>query len=195
MANNREGIKAMVRQFLHDELKESGEEPTFKNDELDLPIDECLVEVSEVCPYEDRETVVSTGSKEIDISSIEGLIGDKVEKAEYPIDSDPPEYCNVSIFGNILRLDIDSAPASGNDIYLYCHKVHQLTDSVSTLGPELEIALKEGLVWKVATSWLNEMRKTIVPASVKWYEEWVDKRYGIYQRNLLDIAKPKAWEF
>ena len=195
MATNRKVILAMVRQFLRDEFK-SEELLDFKDEELNRHIDHCLVEVSQESPYEYRETVAGNGTKELDISSIEGLIGDKVEKAEYPTGSDPPDYCNVSIFGNILRLDIDSAPPSGKNIYLYCEKVHQLTDSASTLSPELEKVLIDGVVAKAAQSWCAEqMRKEIIPASIKLHQNWADKQFIIYQNSLNSLTRLRAWEY
>jgi len=195
MATNRKVILAMVRQFLRDEFK-SEELLDFKDEELNRHIDQCLVEVSQESPYEYRETVSGNGTKELDISSIEGLIGDKVEKAEYPTGSDPPDYCNVSIFGKILRLEIDSAPTSGKNIYLYCEKVHQLTDSASTLSPEFEKVLIDGVVAKAAQSWCAEqMRKEIIPASIKLHKDWADTQLIIYKNSLDSITKPRAWEY
>lgn len=195
MATNRKVIKAMVRQFLRDEFT-SEELLDFKDEELDRHTDHCRVDVSQESPYEDRETVSGNGTKELDISSIEGLIGEKVEKVEYPVDSDPPEDCKFSIFGNILRLHIDSAPPSGKNVYLYCQKVHQLTDSASTLSAELEKVLVDGVVAKAAQSWCAEqMRKDIIPASLKLHQNWADKQFIIYQNSLNSITKPRAWEY
>ena len=195
MAKNREAIRAIVRQFLRDEFT-SEELLDFKDEELDRHIDQCRVEVSQESPYEDRETVAGNGTKELDISSIEGLIGDKVEKAEYPIGSDPPDYCQVVLFGNILRLDIYSAPPSGKRVYLYCLKVHQLTDSASTLSPELEKVLIEGVVAKAAQSWCAEqMRKDITPSAIKLHQNWADKQFIIYQNSLNSLTRPRAWEY
>jgi len=195
MAKDRDAIKTIARRLLHDDIASSGVSPDVPPDVLDIHIDQALVEVSQACPYEYRETVVSTGSKEIDISSIEGLIGDKVERAEYPVGNDPPDYCNVEIFGNVLRLVLDNAPTSGKDIYLYCYEVHQLTKSKSTLSLDLERVLIQGVMAYAAMAWLNEMRAQVVPASLKWYENWANNHYLIYQKGLDEIAPLRAWEF
>ncbi len=196
MGKDRDAIKAVARQLLHDDIPSSGETPDFKPDILDTHIDQALIEISEVCPYEVRETVESDGTIEIDLSDIEDLIGDKVEKVEYPTGSEPPDYIHdFSIFGNTLILNTDSAPTSGEDIYLYCLKVHQLTKALSTLSPDLERVLIKGVVAYAALAWLNQMRSQIVPASVRWYENWANNHYLIYQRGLKGIAPTKVWEF
>ena len=186
-------IRATARQFLRDEFKAAGTD--FADDELDLHINEVLVGISQKRPYEVKETIVSTGSRELDISSIEDLIGEKVEKAEYPTGNDPPDYRDVSIFGSTLRLNIAATPTSGANVYLYCHKVHSLTESASTLSPDLEKVLVEGVVAKAALSYLNKMRSQIVPQTYKWYHDWANNQFMIYQNSLRGITRPRVWEF
>jgi len=191
MVKTLSAIRGTARQFLRDEY--TGNTYEFADDELDLHINEVRVEISQHRPYEVKETVVSDGTKEVDISDIENLI--EVEKAEYPTGSDPPDYRDVSVFGNTLRLNITTAPTSGQNIYLYCHEVHQLTESLSTLSPDLERVLVEGVVAKAALAWLNKMRAQIVPSSARWYQAWANNKYIIYQNSLRDITPQKVWEF
>jgi len=184
-------IRGVCRQMLRDEY--TGNTYEFADDELDLHINEVRVEISQERPYEVRETVVSDGTKEVDISAITDLL--EVEKAEYPTGSDPPDFRDVSVFGNTLRINVATAPTSGDDVYLYCHKVHSLTESASTLNPALERVLVEGVVAKAAQAWLNKMRIQIVPASVRWYQNWADKQFLIYQNSLNGLTRPQSWEF
>lgn len=188
MAKTLSAIRATTRQMLRDEFKTAGTD--FADDELDIHINEVLVEISQRRPYEVKETVESDGTKEVDISSIDGLIGEKVVKAEYPTGSDQ----KFSIFGNTLSL-FDTTPTSGANVYLYCHKVHQLTESSSTLSSDLETVLVKGVVVMAATAWLNKMRSQIVPQSYRWYQAWVDRQYIKYQNSLRDITPSKVWEF
>ena len=191
MAKTFSAIRATVRQLLRDEFKTAGTD--FANDELDIHINEVLVEISQHRPYEVKETVESDGTREIDISEIEDLL--EVEKAEYPTGNDPPDYRDVSVFGSTLRLNIATAPTSGDDVYLYCHKVHSLTESASTLSPDLEKVLVEGVVAKAALAWLNKMRSQIVPQTYRWYHDWANNQFMIYQNSLRGITPPKVWEF
>jgi len=191
MVKTLSAIRGTARQFLRDEY--TGNDYEFADDELDLHINEVLVEISQERPYEVRETVVSDGTKEVDISAITDLL--EAEKAECPTGSDPPDFRDVSVFGNTLRINVATAPTSGDDVYLYCHKVHSLTESASTLNPALEKVLAEGVVAKAAQAWLNKMRTQIVPASVRWYQNWADKQFLIYQNSLNGLTRPQSWEF
>lgn len=184
-------IRATVRQLLRDELKAAGTD--FADDELDIHINEVLVEISQRHADEVKEIIVSAGSRELDISSITDLL--EVEKAEYPTGNDPPDYRDVSVFGGTLRLNIATAPTSGDDVYLYCHKVHSLTESASTLSPDLEKVLVEGVVAKAALAWLNKMRSQIVPQTYRWYHDWANNQFIIYQNSLRGITRPRVWEF
>ena len=114
MVKTLSAIRGTARQFLRDEY--TGNTYEFADDELDLHINECLVEISQRRPYEVRETVVSDGTKEVDISSITNLL--RVDKAECPVGSDPPDYRDVSVFGDTLRINVDTAPASGDSVYI-----------------------------------------------------------------------------
>jgi hypothetical protein len=185
-------IREIARQLLRDEFVE-GTDEDFQDDELDIHINEVLVEISQKRPYEVKETVESDGTKELDVSGISDLL--EVVKAEYPVGNDPPDYRNVSIFGNTIRLDIDTTPTSGDDVYLYCNKVHQLTDSASTLNPELESALVQGTVAKAGLAYLNKMRAQIVPATYQWYQGWANNQYMVYQNSLRGLTRSKVWEF
>ena len=191
MVKTFSAIRHTARQLLRDEFKTAG--TAFADDELDIHINEVLVEISQHRPYEVKETIVSDGTKEVGISSITDLL--EVEKAEYPTGNDPPDYRDVSVFGTTLRLNIATAPTSGANVYLYCHKVHSLTESASTLSPDLEKVLVEGVVAKAALAYLSKMRNQIVPQTYRWYHDWANNHFMIYQNSLNGITRPKVWEF
>lgn len=194
MAKTFSAIRHTVRQFLRDEFKAT--ETDFANDELDLHINEVRVEISEKHPRIVRETVVSDGTREVDISSIEDLIGDKVEKAEYPTGNYPPDYRDVSfVDDDTVLINIETAPTSGQNVYLYCCKVHQLTESASTLKSDLERVLVRGVVAEAAQAWCNKMRSQVTPASYKWHKDWANEQYIIYQNNLRGITPQKSWKY
>jgi hypothetical protein len=193
MAENRKIIRTIVRQMLRDEIKESTD-AEFADDELDIYINKVLVKISQRQPYEVIETVESDGTKEVDISTINNLIGEKIIKVEYPTGNDPPTFEEFTIFGNTLRF-IDTTPTSGEDIYLYCHEVHQVTESSSTLSADLEDVLIDGVVTEAAITWLNKMRDQIVPTSIQYYREWANERLILYRDGLNLLTKPKVWKF
>lgn len=232
MAKTREAICAIARQLLRDEFTTSGTD--FEDDELDLHIGEVLIDISEIRPYEVRETLRTsnksgtatattanhlvdtdnsqfvagdvgktvynetdeteakvtaynstsdltldtdimasgesysiyhyqgTSGKDLNTSSITHLI--EVEKAEYLTRQNPREFRNVKVFGDVLTLDVESEPEDDKEVFLYCHKVHQLTDSSSSLKPDLERVLVEGVVAKAALAWVNQIRVEILNA-------------------------------
>lgn len=180
-------IRDTVRQFLRDEFV-SGKELDFSDDELDLHISDCLVEISQRRPYQVREKVTSDGTKEIDTSSIEGLLD--VEKVEYPTGGNPPNYRNITRRGDILLIDIDATPTIGDDIYVYCLKVHELTESKSTLNPELEKILIEGAVAKAALAWINQVRVQIGSAisTIDQASSAVDEMSNRIQQAISDLS-------
>jgi len=173
--NSMDGIEAKVTVF---------------NSESDLTLDTDIMASGESYYIYDKDCV---SARELNISSITDLI--EVDKAEYLTRQSPQEFRNVEVFGDILTLDYDSTPTDGDEVFLYCHKVHQLTDSSSSLNPALEKVLIDGAVAKAAQAWLNKMRNQIVPASAKWYQNWANSHLILY-RNSLDLITPaKGWKY
>jgi len=264
MEKTLSAIRQTARQILKDEFV-SGTDYDFKDDELDIHINEARVEISQRRPYEVKETLYAsnksgeatattashlidtvnaqfvagdvgktvynstdkttakvtaytsesditldtdimasgesyhiyhyggTSGKDLNTSSITGLM--QVEKAEYKTRQTPQNFRNVRVFGDILTLDIDFTPTDGDEVFLYCYKVHTLTDSSSTLKPDLEAVLVKGAVAKAAQSWLNKMRDQIVPASAKWYHEWANSHLILYRNSLDSITPAKGWKY
>jgi len=233
MAKDLSAICQIARQFLRDEFI-SAQAHEFADDEIEIHVGECLVEISQHRPWEVKETLTianksgaatattashlidtanahfvagdvgktvynstdkttakvteynsesdltldtdimasgesytlyayqGTSGKDLNTSSITNLL--EVEKAEYPTRQTPPAFRNVKVFGDVLTLDIDSEPTDGDEVFLYCHKVHQLTEASSSLSSDLEKALVEGVVAKVALAWGSEIRTQITAA-------------------------------
>jgi len=149
--------------MLRDEFV-SGEDLEFKDDELDIYIQDCLQEISAKSPYKSVETLTTTAnSRVLDISDIKNLMW--IYKLEYPTGSDPRDYRNfIEIDSETIEIDITSTPAADEDVYIYCAKSHELTESVSTLNPQLAKLVVDGAVAKASLSWVNEMRGQIAAA-------------------------------
>lgn len=148
MANYLDGIRALVRQLLRDEF-DPDKTQEWKDDELDIYIGAVLADISDARPYEVKETVkLTVNSIEVDVSTIEDLIS--VRYAEYPVGTTNPDYRNVSRFGDVVRLVTNRRPSGDETAYLYCHKLHSLTESTSTLTPALEKLLVIGVSAKAA---------------------------------------------
>jgi len=151
MANNLDGIRALVRQLLRDEF-DVNKTMEWEDDELDIFIIAVLLDISNARPYEVKESVTLTvNSIETDVSTIEDLIS--VRYAEYPVGTTPnPDYRNVTRFGDTVRVVTNRRPSGDETAYLYCHKLHSVTESTSTLPPDLEKLLVIGVAAKAARS-------------------------------------------
>ncbi len=150
MANSLDGIRALVRQFLRDEF-DPDKTMEWANDELDLYILARLLDISEARPYEVKESVTLTvNSVEYDVSDIEDLM--EVTHAEYPVGTSEPDLRNVSRFGDIVRIKTTRRPSGDETAYLYCHKLHSITESTSTLTVVLEKLLVIGVAAKAANA-------------------------------------------
>lgn len=135
-------IRSAIRQMLQDEFAEV--DLVWTDDELDQNIESYLRDLSQVVPYQTKLTVESDGTREVDLNDITDLDIStilNVKEAEYPVDQYPKDKRNVSRMGDIITLDIDYLPTSGDDIYLYCDIVHTLDETTSTLNVFLENAL------------------------------------------------------
>jgi len=164
MAGELTEVRTIIRQFLNDEFVE-GSEQDFTDDELDLYIDDVRTEISERIPYEVKEELTTAASRDLDISTIEDLI--EVDRVEFPIDNDPRDFRNISVFGTTLTIDIDTKPTADEDIYLFCHKVHQLTEVVNTLSPQLQRLLVAGVVAKASLGWVNKIKDQVREALIR----------------------------
>jgi len=188
------GIRGIIRQFLLDEFA-VGTDLNWEDDELNLHINDCLAEISESCPYEVKETLTTTAaSKEVDISSIEDLLS--IDKVEYKVDQDPQEFRNFDLWGNTLTIDIETAP-TGDSVYLYCNKLHQLTESSSTLKPQLERMLILGVCGYAAIAKARSQIDKInigggrTPADM---QAWGMTKLALYRAGLARLAKPQTQE-
>jgi hypothetical protein len=158
--SNLPAIREVVRQILRDEFVE-GVTPDFEDDEISVVIGETVKEVSQASPREVKESLTAVASKDQDISAVEDLI--EVLRAEYPIGGDPKTLLNINRFGNEITLDSNTTPTAGATIYLYCKKYHILGDT-STLNPEEERVLVDGVVAKLAANWSAKLRGQISAA-------------------------------
>lgn len=152
------GIVQEARQFLRDEFVE-GKDLVWNDDELKLHIGHCLREISRFLPYETKETLTTTAkSRDLDLSTIAGLLKVKgVIKVEFRVGNDPPDFRNCTRWGKTLTIDTTLIPAAGETVYLYCRKLHELTESSSTLDPIAEELLIDAVIAYAAISKAREL--------------------------------------
>jgi len=93
--------------------------------ELQQYLKDALVETAFYVPYLANETLtVTSGSKNLDISGIEDLLG--IIRLEYRVDKTDREFRNWEwIDDKTIRMTIDFSP-DGDTARLYCEKAHHL---------------------------------------------------------------------
>lgn len=179
------------------ELEDAGE-GEWSDGELEPHIAQTLYEISMARPYEVVETVTLTasGKNEVSISSITDLIS--ITHAEYPVDQDPRELRNVKVFGSTATIVTNRRPSGDESAYLYCHKLHTLTELTSTLSPDLERILVLGSAARAARS---KSRKQInrvniggsrVPTS---HLTWAEVTQAKYKAALHAKTKQRITQF
>jgi len=103
-------LPGIMERIRHDLKDEQGDDERWSEDELDRHLRHALQDISKIRPRE-METLLGAvdGSYEIDISDLDDLVN--VDQVAYPADQDPQELRNYTIWGDILRLELASAPS------------------------------------------------------------------------------------
>jgi len=190
------GIRAVIRQMLSDELQSSDVDYNWTDDELDVYIADCLVEMASYSAYQVKETLTTTAdSRELDLSEIDDLL--KVREVEYPVDEQPRTFRQFSVWGDTLRMELDSAPSGEENVYLYCDKYHTLSDTQSTLNPELERILVLGTSGKAAITKAQPKINAVnvggggVAASL---QSWGMSQLALYREALNRLVVPDSFK-
>lgn len=139
--------------------------------------------------------VTAENSKEIDLSNIADLI--KVARCEYRIGRpslNPKQFRNFSRFADLLTMDINIVPSDKEEVHLYCHKKHTLTDNTSTLRSEHELVLIKGVI---ATAAINKGREqlnalnvggvNVGPRMISKGQDWRDEYKMALKANTVRI--------
>jgi len=195
MARLLSGIRAIARQKLNDELKGSDVAYKWTDDELDVYTNDCLIEMSKYSPYEVKETVTTVASsREIDLSSIDDLL--EVKEVEYPVDKQPRRFRQFSVWGDILRIELDTAPSAVANVYLYCKEYHSLSDTASTLNPNLERILVLGVCGQAAVAKaqtkINKVNKAVGVAGN--LQSWGLAQLSLYYTELNKLVTADSFK-
>ena len=142
--------------------------------------------------------VTAANSKEVDVTNIADLI--RVTKCEYRISRpsyNPKQFRNFTRFADTLTMDINIVPSDKEEVHLYCHKKHTLTDKTSTLKSEHETVLIQGVAARAAMSKgreqlnaLNTGGSNVGPRMVTWGRE----QLGLYREALRAHTVKNSYE-
>jgi hypothetical protein len=178
-------ILEYVRQSLKDEFL-TGVGYTWGDDELQLIADQVVMEVSTFSPRIVKETLTTTASREIDVSTLYDLIG--VDEVEYPVGATPAKFVNFNLKGDTLVLLMPSVPSAGQSIVIWAKETHQLTPTASSLRPQEEVLVMRGII---AIAAINKARELINQVNLggagaaQELENWGLRRLAEYKTDLI----------
>ncbi len=119
----------------------AGANSVFGVAELDALMPMALVTVSQYKPWQYKRTkttvadsydlTLTTGDKWRLLTG-SGYKGTGIVKAEYEVDEDPRQFRGLTKFGDVISLELDSAPDSAVSVYLYMNKIHILQKAIGT---------------------------------------------------------------
>lgn len=197
------------REKLHDE---DSNNYTWKTDQLDRCIYDAIREASRKIPYVQKSVLTLTAaSKEIDLSDITvdsvedvNLAKDimRIVEIEYPVDQDPPILRAWRWRTNsIIRLDMSTTPAVGDEVDIYCALFHSVTTDTSTLTVVLEDIVLHGAVSNALINWATEKTNSVLlggtDAASKIYTigitGWLTFHSMLNENKPVKQSKPRRW--
>ena len=172
-------MRARVREDLQDE---DDANYRWTNDQVDGAIERVVKEFSLAYPQMESTDIATTeDSRELDISSLSGLI--TIRKVEFPIGNDPPYYQRFDTWGTKLYM---ADKGNGDDARVRWYKEHTLAES-STIPAQFEEIIVLGATGYLATS---ASVYTVDKATIagKWakinFLKWGEQRLDRYEKKL-----------
>jgi len=142
--------------------------------------------------------VTASNSKEIDLSNIGNLI--RVWRCEYRIarpSYNPKQFREVERFGDTLTMLMNIVPSDKEEVHLWCDKKHTLTDASSTLKPDHEVVLTQGVAARAAMNRGRELLNALNVGGVNVgprMTEWGREQLGLYRAALRHHAVKRPSE-
>jgi len=172
-------MRARVRQDLQDT---DAANYRWSNDEVDGAIQRVVREFSLAYPLMESTDIATTdGSRELDISSLSGLIA--IMRVEFPIGEDPACYQRVELWKTTLYMQ---DKGNGDDARVRWYKEHTLGES-STIPTQFEEIIVLGATGYLAAS---ASAYTVDRASIAGtgatinFLKWGQERLELYQEKL-----------
>ena len=173
-------MRARVREDLQDE---DAQNYRWTNDQVDGAIERVVREFSLAYPQMESTDIATTeDSRELDISSLSGLIA--IRRVEFPIGNDPPYYQRFDIWGTKLYM---ADKGNGDDARVRWYKEHTLDAESSTIPAQFEEIIVLGATGYLATS---ASVYTVDKATIagKWatinFLKWGKERLERYEKKL-----------
>jgi hypothetical protein len=177
-------MRTRVRQDLQDEDPANYR---WTNDEVDGAIQRVVREFSLAYPQMESTLLATTdGSREIDISSLSGLIA--IMSVEFPLGEDPACYQHFELWKTTLYMQ---DKGDGTNARVRWYKEHTLSTS-STIPAQFEEIIVLGATGYLAAS---ASAYTVDRASIagKWatinFLKWGQERLELYEKKLKAISR------
>jgi hypothetical protein len=184
-------IRARVRQDLHDEDSSAYR---WTDAVLDRHIGRAVQEYSLHAPLEQRSTLTtSAGSRDLSIASLTNLVG--VEAVEWPAGQFPPRYVAFSRWQTTLTMDVVSAPAAVENVYVYWTKLHTLDGSTSTIPVAHEDLVAIGAAAYAALDWTSFATNRVnTGGNDVWgrYKSFGEERLRDFRREIRRIGRTQT---
>ena len=173
-------MRGRVREDFQDE-----DEANYRwtNDQVDGAIERVVTEFSLAYPQMESTDIATTeDSRELDISSLSGLIA--IRRVEFPIGEDPPYYQHFDIWGTKLYM---ADKGNGDDARVRWYKEHTLDAESSTIPSQFEEIIVLGATGYLAAS---ASVYTVDKATIagKWatinFLNWGKERLDRYEKKL-----------
>src|SRR3989304_4824206 len=132
---DRDDLRTRLRQELHDE---DSANYRWTDAVLNRHIDRAVRELSAVWPRERKTTAqTAAGSREVSVP-LDQLV--RIEAVESPTGEWPPAFVQWQLYGSVLTLLLESAPAAVADVNVYWGQLHAVDATQSTLPTAAEDA-------------------------------------------------------
>jgi hypothetical protein len=178
-------MRTRVREDLQDE---DDANYRWTNDQVDGAIERVVKEFSLAYPQMESTDIATTeDSRELDISSLSGLIA--IRRVEFPIGNDPPYYQRFDIWGTKLYM---ADKGNGDDARVRWYKEHTLDAESSTIPAQFEEIIVLGATGYLAAS---ASVYTVDKATIagKWatinFLKWGEQRLDRYHKQLRRISR------
>jgi len=188
LATNIAAIRANVRKDLHDEDSAAYR---WTDAALDRHIGRAALEYSLHAPREQRSTLTATpGSREISVATLVDRID--IEAVEWPVAQFPPRRVGWSAWQDTITLDVTSAPAAADNVYIYWTKPHTLDAGTSTIPPHDDDIVAAGGAGYAALDWTSfSINRINTGGDDVWgrYKALADERAAYFMRELRRIGR------
>jgi hypothetical protein len=191
MAADIDALVALLRIDLHDE---DSNNYRWMDATLERHIERAAADYSLARPQEKKTTLSTTlGSRELDVSGLSGLL--RIEAVEYPVDQDPREYVQWSLWADTLEMLIDALPGNSEDVDVYWTAAHVVDGSGSTVPAEHDQLLLTGAAGYAAQEWASyatNRANVAGPAAVRDYGAWGATRLEEFRAALRRLRRVRS---